>query len=193
MLCMQRLSLYGLWKLITEGAFMPPRSEESPKLSRTIAVLLVFWADSQHKEITDVYMGLVVRRVESHLYTPDQILDFIKEIEVDLQVVCDTLDAGGDHSKRSTFCLFISNFGGAMAVPTDPPYCLVYPTCYVRDADQDHFDTCSNLAGMHLHRCVCHATLQFSNDKPKECTNYAGSHLICPMGLSTMIGCSQLS
>ena len=90
--------------------------------------------------------------------------------------------AGGDPSKRRAFCLFVSNFGGAMSIPTDPPYCLVYPTSYIRDVDQDHFDTCNNLAGMHLHRCVCCATLQFNNDKPKECTNYARSHLILPCG-----------
>ena len=182
MLHMQRLSLNSLQKLIAEGAFMPPRPEGSPELSKTMAILLVFWADSQHKEITDVYMGLVVRWVESHLYTLDQILDFIKEIEVNLQAACDVLDARGNLSKRCAFCLFVSNFGGALAVPTDPPYCLVYPTCYVRDADSDHFDTCNNLVGMCLHHCVCRATLQFSNDKPKECTNYARSHLILPPG-----------
>ena len=161
---------------------MPPQSEGSPELSGTTAILLVFQADSQHEEITGVYMGLIVQRVKSRLYTPDQILDFIKEIEVDLQVVCDALKAGGDPIKRRTFCLFISNFGGAMPVPTDPPYCLVYPTCYIRDVDLDHFDTHNNLAGTRLHRCVCHVTLQFSNDKPKECTNYAESHFILPCG-----------
>ena len=67
-----------------------------------------------------------------------------------------------------------------MAIPTDPPYCLVYPTCYVRDVNPDHFDTHNNPAGMCLHHCVCHATLQFSNDEPKEHTNYAGGHLILP-------------
>ena len=136
MLHMQCLSLDSLWKLITEGAYMPPRSEGSPELSRTTAILLVFWADSQHKEITDVYVGLIVRRVESRLYTLDQILDFIKEIEVNLQAAHDALDAGGNLGKRHAFCLFLSNFGGSMGVPTEPPYCLVYPTGYVRDADR---------------------------------------------------------
>ena len=182
MLRMQHLSLDSLWKLIAEGMFMPPRSEGSPELSGTTAILLVFWADSQHKEITDVYVGLIVRQVQSCLYTPDQILDFIKEIELDLQAAHDILDAGGDPSKRCTFCLFVSNFGGALAIPTDPPYCLVYPTCYVRNADPDHFDTHNNPAGTRLHHCVCHATLQFSNDKSKERTNYTGSHLILPHG-----------
>ena len=144
------------------------------------AILLVFQADSQHEEITDVYMGLVVCRVESHSYAPDQILDFIKDIEVDLQAAHDALKARGDPGKRHTFCLFVSNFGGTMSIPTDQPYCLVYPTSYVRDVDPDHFDSHNNLVGMCLCRCVCHTILQFNNDKPKECTKYAGSHLILP-------------
>ena len=180
MLCMQHLSLDRLQKLIAESAFMPPRSEGPPKLSETTAILLVFQADSQHEEITDVYMGLIVHRVKSRLYTLDQILDFIKDIEVNHQVACDALKARGNPSKRRTFCLFDSNFGGAMFIPTDLPYCLVYPTSYIRDADPDHFDTHNNLAGTCLHHCVCHTTLQYSNDEPKECTNYTGSHLILP-------------
>ena len=152
----------------------------TPELSRTTAILLVFQADSQHEEITDVYVELIVRRVKSHLYTLDQILNFIKDIDVNLQAACDALKARGNPGKRRTFCLFVSNFGGAMSIPTDPPYCLVYPTSYVRDVDPDHFDTHNNLAGMCLHHCICHATLQYSNDKPKEHTNYTRSHLILP-------------
>ena len=156
---MQHLSLNHLRKLIVEGAFMPSRSEGPPELSRTTAIFLVFQADSQHEEITDVYMGLVVCRVKSHLYALDQILDFVKDIEVDLQVARDALKAAGDPGKRRAFCLFVSNFGGAMSVPTDLPYCLVYPTSYVRDTDPDHFDTCNNPAGTCLH-LLCHSAVQ---------------------------------
>ena len=114
------------------------------------------------------------------MYAPEQILDFIKDIEVDLQAAHDALKAGGDPGKRCAFCLFVNNFSGAMSIPTDPPYCLVYPTSYIKDAELDHFDTHNNPMGMCLRHCVCHTTLQFSNDDPKECTNYAGSHLILP-------------
>ena len=124
---MQCISLDHLWKLITEGAFMPPPpSEGTPQLSRTTTILLVFQADGQHERITDVYVGLMVCRVDSHLYTPDQILDFVRDIEGNLKTVLDTLKAGGDPGKRHTFCLFVSNYGGAMSFPTDPPYCLIY-------------------------------------------------------------------
>ena len=70
-----------------------------------------------------------------------------------------------------------------MSVPTDPPYCLVYPTSYIKGVESDHFDTHNSPMGMHLHHCICHATLQFSNDDPKERTNYVRSHLILPCGV----------
>ena len=125
---MQRISPDHLRKLITEGTFMPHPLEGTPELSGTTAILLVFQADCQHEKITDVYVGLVVHRVKSHLYTPDQILDFVRDIEGNLQVVRATLKAKGDPGKRCTFCLFVSNYGGAMSFLTDLPYCLVYPT-----------------------------------------------------------------
>ena len=157
---MQCISLDRLQKLIAEGAFMSPQSKGPPELSRTTAILLVFQADSQHEKITDVYMGLVVCRVEFCLYTMDQILDFIRDIEVNLQVAWDALKAEGNPGNMCIFCLFVSNFGGTMSIPTDLPYCLVYPTSYVRDVDSDHFNTCNNPAGTCLHHCICCATLQ---------------------------------
>ena len=102
-----------------------PTSEGPPKLSGTTAILLVFQADGQHERITDVYVGLVVCRVESRLYTPDQILDFVTDIEVDLKAVHDALKARGDPGKRRAIRLFVSNYGGTMSVPMDPAYCLV--------------------------------------------------------------------
>ena len=180
---MQHLSLDGLCTLLIEGAFMPPQSKRPPELSGMTTILLVFHVDSRHQKITNVYVGLVVRRGESHLYSPSQIHDFIKDIEGDLQVARDALKARGDPSKRHAYCLFVDNLSSAMSIPMDPPYCLVYPTSYVKGIKPDHFDTSKNPAGMRLHHCVCRTTLQFSNDDPKECTKYIGSHLILPHGV----------
>ena len=155
-----------------------PLHQRAPKLSGTTAILLIFQVDNQHERITDVYVGLVVHRVESCLHTLDQILDFVADIEVDLKVACDALKAGGDPSKRRTFCLFVSNYGGAMSIPTDLPYCLIYPMSYMRDIEPDHFDTQNNPAGTHLCCCICHTTLQHMNDNPNQHREYAGSHLI---------------
>ena len=179
---MQHISLEHLQKLITEGTFMPPTLGGPPKLSGTTAILLVFQADGQHERITDVYVGLVVCRVGSYLYTLDHILDFVTDIEVDLKVVCDALKAGGNPSKRCTFCLFISNYGGAMSIPMDPPYCLIYPMSYMRNVEPDNFDTCNNPAGTCLHCCICCTTLQYMNDDSNQHREYSGSHLILPHG-----------
>ena len=172
---------------------MPPTSEGPPELSWTTTILLVFHVDGQHERITNVYVGLMVHRVESHLYTPDQISDFVADIEVDLKAAFDALKAGGDPSKRHAFCLFVSNYGGAKFIPTDPPYCLLYPTGYVRDMEPDHFDTHNNLARTCLHHCLCCATLQHMNDDPSQHREYAGSCLIYPTGPSTRSNCSPRS
>ena len=179
---MQCISLDHLQKLITEGAFMPPMLEGPPKLSRTTTILLIFQANGQHERITDIYVVLVVCQVESCLYTLDQILDFVADIEVDLKVAHDALKAGGDPSKRHTFCLFVSNYGGTMSIPTDPPYCLVYPMSYMRDVEPDHINSHNNPAGTYLRHWICHTTLQYMNDDPNQHREYAGSHLILPRG-----------
>ena len=179
---MQCISLDCLRRLVAEGTFMPPMSEGTLELSGTTAILLVFQADDQHEKITNVCVGLVVCHVESRLYGPDQVLDFVSDIEVDLKAARDALKAGGDLGKRHALCLFINNYGGTMSVPTDPPYCLIYPTSYVKDVELDHFDTHNNLAGTCLCHCICRTTLQHINDNPNQCREYGGSRLILPRG-----------
>ena len=122
----------------------------------------------------------MVHRVKSCLYTPDQILDFVKDIEVDLKVACNTLKARGDPGKRHAFCLFVSNYGGTLSIPMDTPYCLVYPMSYMRDMKLDHFDTHNNPAGPCLHCCICCTTLQYMNEDPNQHREYCGSQLILP-------------
>ena len=156
------------------------------------AILLVFQVDSRHEKIINVYMGLMVCRVDSHLYSPSQIHDFIQDIEGNLWAACDALKDGGDPGKRCTYCLFVDNLSGVVSIPTDPPYCLVYPTSYVKGIKPDHFNTRNSPVGTRLHHCVCRATLHFSNDDPKQHTQYVGSRLILPHRCSTTIGCIPL-
>ena len=180
---MQCISLDGLCTLLSEGAFMPPHSNTPSKLSGTMAILVVFQADSEHERIINIYMGLVVHRVDSCLYSPSQINDFIQDIVVDLWEARNTLKAGHNTGKRWAYCLFVDNLSSIMSIPTDPPYCLVYPTTYVKGMEPDHFDTQNSPVRTHFHRCVCRATLQFSNTDPKQHIKYAGSHLIIPHGV----------
>ena len=174
-LCMQYISLDFLQRLITEGTFIPPTSEGTLELSRTTAILLIFQADNQHEKITDIYVGLMVHCIESCLYAPDKILDFVSNIEVNLKVTHDVLKAWGDPGKRHAFCLFVNSYGGTMSIPTDLSYCLVCPMSYMKDMEPDHFNTCNNPAGTHLHHCICCTTLQHMRDDPHHCREYGGS------------------
>ena len=143
---------------------MPSVVEGTLELSGMTAILLVFQVDDQHKQITDVYIGLIVCHVDSRLYTPEKILDFVFNIEVNLKAARDVLEAGCDPGRRRAFCLFVNNYEGVMSVPVDPPYCLIYPMSYMKDLEPDHFDTHNNPTRTCLHCCICCATLQYMND-----------------------------
>ena len=151
-------------------------------LLSSAAILLVFQVDDQHEQITDVYIGLIVHLIESRLYAPEKILDFMSNIEVDLKVACNAFKAGGDLGWRHAFCLFVNNYGGIMSVPMDLPYCLIYPMSYVKDVEPDHFDTHNNPARTCQHHCICHTTLQYMSDDSCYHRAYGGSHLILPCG-----------
>ena len=71
----------------------------------------------------------------------------------------------------------------AVLCPSPRTLPIAYPTSYIKGVKPDHFDTHNSPAGMCLHHCVCRATLQFSNDDPKERTKYVGSCLILPHGV----------
>ena len=106
---MQCISLKGLRTLLSEGTFAPLQSNTAPELSRMMAILLMFQADSEHKRIINVYVGLMVHRVNCRLYSPNQINYFIQDIDVNLHVVCDALKARHDAGKRHAYCLFVDN------------------------------------------------------------------------------------
>ena len=179
---MQHISLDYLQKLIAESTFMPSTAEGTLKLSGTTAILLIFQMDDQHEQITDIYIGLIVHCINSHLYAPEKILDFMFNIEVDLKVAHDALEAGCDPGRRHAFCLFVNNYEGEMSVPLDPPYCFIYPMSYMKDIELNHFNTRNNPARTHLHLCICCATLKYMNDNPHYHRAYGGSHLILPHG-----------
>ena len=178
-LCMQCLSLGSLRTLLSKGAFAPPQSNMPPELSGTTAILLVFQVDSRHKKIINIYMGLVVRQVDSRLYSPSQINDFIQEIEGNLWAAHDALKAGGDPGKRCAYCLFVDYVHphGPSLLPGVPP------TSYIKGIEPNNFDTRNSPMGTRLHHCICRATLQFSNDDPKQRTQYIRSCLILPRGV----------
>ena len=177
---MQWVSLIYLKSLVNDNSFQPEGVKPNA-YSGTTAILIVFLSDEEHKGIEHVHIGLMVPHKECHLYMQDGILPFMKSIEADLEKARDRCtqnkDPGGVHS----YSLLIANYGPIMAIPTDLLYCLVYPTMYNDDAeDQNHFNTADSPSGMNTHACMCH-TLPEHVDKDPDCQRtYEDSCLIIP-------------
>ena len=100
--------------------------------SHTTAIFLVFLSDDQHETIEYVHIGLVVHCIGCQLYEQKAIPMFIKSIEDDLKKARSKWAAGKDLGEACSFSMFVGNFGGLMAVPTELPYCLMYPTSTMR-------------------------------------------------------------
>ena len=84
-----------------------------------------------------------------------------------------------------SYSMLVSNFGGLMAIPTDPPYCLMYPNTYSEEValeNQNHFNTVGGLPGLCISACICHALLQYVDLTKAHRQKYNGSHLIVPGG-----------
>ena len=82
--------------------------------------------------------------------------------------------------------MFVVNFGGIMALPTDLPYCLVYANIYsstVPKKDRHHLNIGGSPPGVCTCRCMCHTLLQYANlstDYRQQCH---GSCLVIPQGV----------
>ena len=116
-----------------------------------------------------------------HLYMQNGILSYMQSIEADLQKVWDRHTENKDLGRVRSYSLPIANYGGVLAIPTDPPYCLVYPTVYnTGTEDQNHFNTAASPSGLHTCSCICCALLQYADMEPVHQRTYEGSHLIIP-------------
>ena len=176
---MQWVSLIYLKSLVTDNAFQP-EGIQPDAYSHTMAILIVFLSDKEHQGIEHVHIGLVVWCEECCLYMQNGILPFMESIEADLQKVQDRCAENKDPGGACLYSLLIANYGGIMAVPTDPSYCLVYPTMYNTGVeDQNHFNTAASLSGLHTCSCICCALLQHADMEP-VCQRTDSSCLIIP-------------
>ena len=70
-----------------------------------------------------------------------------------------------------------------MAVPTNPPYCLMYPNIYsitVPHVDRHHFNVQGSPPGLRTHACICCTLLQHADLSEAHRQKYHGSHLVIP-------------
>ena len=147
--------------LVHENHFQP-EGMTMDVASHTTAILLVFLSDDQHETIKYIHIGLVVHCASCQLYEQKAIPLFIRSIEDDLTKARLKRAAGKDQGKVHSFSMFFGNFGGLMAVPTDPPYCLMYPNIYSNEVppkDKNHFNVKGGPSRLRTHACICCAML----------------------------------
>ena len=160
-----------------------PEGVEPDAYSHTTVILIVFLSNKEHQGIEHVHIDLVVWCEECRLYMQNGILPFMEFIEANLQKVQDKHAENKDPGRVHSYSLLVANYGGVMAVPTDPLYCLVYPTVYNTGVeDQNHFNTAASPSVLHTCSCICHTLLQHADMEPVCPRTYKGSHLIIPHG-----------
>ena len=82
--------------------------------------------------------------------------------------------------------MFVVNFGGIMALPTNLSYCLVYPNIYsstVPKKDRHHFNVGGSPPRVHTHMCICHTLLQHANTSADHRQQHHGSHPVILQGV----------
>ena len=139
---MQCIPYYYFNNMVQDQAFQPVKAVLKDA-SDTTAILLVFVSNDQLTSIDDVHIGLVVCHISSHIYEPKAIPQFIQYIEADLKQTKEKLEASSSILRAQSYCMFVANFGGIMALPMDPPYCLVYPNIYsstIPEMDRHHLN-----------------------------------------------------
>ena len=179
---MQQVSLTYLKSLIGVNAFQSIGYKDD-MYSNSMAILIVFLSDEQLEEVKHVHIGLVVHCMASSLAAQAGIFPFVKSIEDDLAKARERWDHRKDIGGMHSYSLLIANSRGMMALPTEPPYCLVYPTVYDDQVvDKTHFNTKSSPSGMHTEVCMCHSLLHFTDKDPANRRKFEGSHLTFPHG-----------
>ena len=110
----------------------------------------------------------LVSHVGSELFGQDGILPFIESIESDLKQVREMCKQGREVSHMQSYTCLMANYGGMMALPTDPSYCLMYPTVY----------TTGSPLGLCTKACVCHSLLHLMDMDPMNRQQFKGSCLL---------------
>ena len=170
--------------LVHENHFQP-EGTTMDVASHTTAILLVFLSDDQQETIKYIHIGLVVCHAGCQFYKQKAISWFIKSTEDDLKKARSNQAAGKDPGEVHSFSMFMGNFGGLIAVPTDPPYCLMYPNIYSNEVppeDKNHFNIMGGPPGLCTCACICHALLQHADLSEVHRQKYHGSHLAIHQG-----------
>ena len=122
--------------------------------SCSMAILVIFLSNKVLTKIEHIHLSMVVQHIGLCLSYVDIVDKFLISIQQDL----DAMRERGSNSQR-LHCLFLVNYCSTMAIPTEPPYCLVYHRIYDKEADQSIFNISSSPSTMHSSDCICHRLL----------------------------------
>ena len=181
---MQCVPLTYLKSLVSKGSFQP-EGMTMDVVSNSAAILIVFLSDDQHEAIQYIHIGLVVHHVGCSLYEQKAILPSIHSIKEDLERARLKQASGRDPGPACSYSMLVAKFGGLMAIPTDPLYCLMYPNTYrdeVALVNQNHFNTVGGPSELCTSSCICCALLQHVDLSEAHRQKYNGSCLIVPQG-----------
>ena len=181
---MQCIPLTYLKILVSEDSFQP-EGTTMDAASNSTAILIDFLSDNQHKAIQHIHIRLVVHHISCTLYEQKAIFPFIQSIKEDLQKARLKQASGRDPGWVCSYSMLVTNFGGLMALPTDPSYCLMYPNIYSDEValqNQNHFNTVGCSPGICTCSCICCTLLQHADLTKAHRQKYNGSHLIVPRG-----------
>ena len=126
---MQCLGLADIEVLIDQNAFQPPGTPAS-STSHATALLLIFYTNVDLKDIRHINISLIVCRQGCNIYKQYVIRGYMVSIRADL-VVTKKYGAVGCKLPVWSYTLLVGNFGGRIAMPTNPPYCLIYTNTYL--------------------------------------------------------------
>ena len=126
---MQCLGLVDFKALIDQNAFQPPGTPAS-SISHTTALLLIFHADVNLKDIGHVNIILIMHCQACNFYQQDAICGYMGSIRTDLVVAKKKYGVAGCKLPVQSYALLVGNFEGRIAMPTNPPYYLVYANTY---------------------------------------------------------------
>ena len=137
------------------------------------------------KDIGCTNIGFVVHHQGCNFYQQDAFCRYMGPIRADLVATKKKYGAEGCKLPMQSYTLLVGNFGCRIALPTNPPYCLIYTNTYLSTVpllEQTPFNNVGSLPGLHLGKCMCHTLLQVADLSTERKQQYAGSHLIIPHG-----------
>ena len=184
MLLMQRIPYQYFSNMVKDHAFQPVKAVLKD-VSDTTAILLVFVSVNQLTSIVHVHIRLVVHHISSQINEPKAIPQFIQYIKADLKHTKEKQEASSSTLREQSYCMFVANFGGIMALPTDPPYCLEYLNIYsstIPEKDRHHFNIGGSPPGVCTHMCICCTLLQHADMSTDHRQQHHGSHLVIARG-----------